>query len=100
MLASEHLGRQSAYLLLIRAATVSKAFSVRFGRRSYGSLAALAKFELILIWATERDLLGVRTNARGNDVYLYPCDVIPEKQTALLEAMMPQMQQQEVARPS
>ena len=46
------------------------------------------EFELILIWATERDLLGVRTNARGNDVYLYPCDVIPEKQTALLEAMM------------
>ena len=35
------------------------------------------EFELILIWATERDLLGVRTNARGNDVYLYPCDVIP-----------------------
>ncbi len=46
------------------------------------------EFELILIWATERDLLGVRTNARGNDVYLYPCDVLPEKKTALLQAMM------------
>ena len=46
------------------------------------------EFELILIWATERDLLGVRTNGRGNDVYLYPCDVLPEKQQALLQAMM------------
>ena len=46
------------------------------------------EFELILIWATERDLLGVRTNARGNDVYLYPCDVLPEKKTALLQAMI------------
>jgi len=46
------------------------------------------EFELIMIWATERDLLGVRTNARGNEVQLYPCDVLPEKKTAMLRAMM------------
>ena len=46
------------------------------------------EFELILIWATERDLLGVRTNARGNEVQLYPCDVLPEKKVAMLQAMM------------
>jgi hypothetical protein len=34
---------------MLVAITISKAFSVRFGRRSYGSLIALAKFELILI---------------------------------------------------
>lgn len=46
------------------------------------------EFELYLVWATERDLLGLRTNARGNDVYLFPTEVEPHKRVALLEAMM------------
>ncbi len=46
------------------------------------------EFELMMVWATERDLLGVRTNARDNDVFLFPCNVIPEKRQALLRAMI------------
>ena len=34
---------------MLVAVTISKAFSVRFGRHNYGSLIALAKFELTLI---------------------------------------------------
>jgi len=46
------------------------------------------EFELYLIWATERDLLGVRTHVRGDDVFLFPTEVEPHKQRALLEGMM------------
>ena len=46
------------------------------------------EFELYLVWATERDLLGLRTNARDHRVYLFPTVVEPHKQRALLEAMM------------
>ena len=58
------------------------------GQKFHPWTAMWNEFELILVWATERDLLGVRTNGRGNDVYLFPCDVLPHKQTALLQAMM------------
>lgn len=45
------------------------------------------EFELFMVMGTERDLVGLRTHARGNDVYLYECDVLPHKREALLRGV-------------
>jgi len=50
----------------------------------FSPLASLFKqFELIYIVADERDLVGVRTNHRGEDVYLYHVRTSPENARAL-----------------
>ncbi len=69
---------------------VSCSFEVRReeGERYHPWTALWREYELIFVWATERDLLGVRTNARGNDVYLFPTDTIPEKREAIFRRMM------------
>ncbi|MAS62268.1 MAG: hypothetical protein CMA34_01115 [Euryarchaeota archaeon] len=41
-------------------------------------------FTLIQIWATEHDLLWLRTNLRKNETYLLPCATLPEKREAML----------------
>ncbi|MDP6905874.1 MAG: DUF4105 domain-containing protein [Candidatus Thalassarchaeaceae archaeon] len=46
------------------------------------------EFELMIVWATERDILGVRTNARKNDVFLFPCQATPEKRKELFKGMV------------
>ncbi|MDP6900001.1 MAG: DUF4105 domain-containing protein [Candidatus Thalassarchaeaceae archaeon] len=58
------------------------------GKRYHPWTGMWNEFELMLVWATERDLLGVRTNARSNDVYLFPCNVLPEKREALMHGMI------------
>jgi hypothetical protein len=45
-------------------------------------------FELYLAWGSERDLIGLRTNGRGNDVYLYPTVVEPHKREGMLLRMI------------
>lgn len=41
-------------------------------------------FTLIQIWATEHDLLWLRTNIRKNETYLFPCATLPDKREAML----------------
>jgi len=40
-------------------------------------------YELCLVWGSERDLIGLRTNARGNKVHLYRVTSTPAKKQAL-----------------
>lgn len=50
---------------------------------SYGLLKGLFRqFELAYVVGDERDLVQLRTNRRGNDVWLYPCAGSPETQVA------------------
>jgi hypothetical protein len=45
----------------------------------YAPIASMFKqFELIYVVGSERDVVGVRTNHRGEDVYLYPIQTTPE----------------------
>ncbi len=47
---------------------------------SYGLLAGVARqFELIYVFATEQDAVGLRANNREHDVYLYPINTTPER---------------------
>ena len=46
------------------------------------------EFEMQMVLGTERDLLGLRTHVRGNDVYLYECEVLPHKRHALLRGVL------------
>lgn len=48
-------------------------------------LGFFRQFELYYVVADERDLVRLRTNYRGEDVYLYPLDVSPEVARRLLE---------------
>jgi hypothetical protein len=57
---------------------ISVEFRPEKGER-YGPVASLFKqFELIYIVGDERDLVGVRTNYRGEEVYLYRIRTSPE----------------------
>ncbi|WAP67735.1 Lnb N-terminal periplasmic domain-containing protein [Jiella pelagia] len=65
-------------------------FSVEIRREwneEFSSLAGFFKsYELALIAATERDILFLRTNVRGEDVYLYPVAIPQEAmQTLFME---------------
>lgn len=51
----------------------------------YAPLRSLFKqFELIYIIGDERDLIGLRSNYRGEDVYLFPTTLEPSERRALL----------------
>lgn len=64
------------------------AWSVEVRRQTGGSFSPLADMfksnTLSLIAADERDLVGTRTNARGEDVYLYRTNTNPKHARALL----------------
>jgi hypothetical protein len=70
------------------------AFSVEIRKErheSYSSVAGFFKqFELALVAADERDVLRVRTNVRGEDVYLYRVDLPPAAMRSLFLSYMNQ----------
>ena len=66
------------------------AFSIEIRKERAEQFSAIAgffkKFELSLVAADERDILRVRTNVRGEDVFLYRVTMTPEARRALLLA--------------
>ena len=55
----------------------------------WGGLPGLYRqFEVIYVLGDERDLIRQRTNARGEDVYVYPLRTRPEDRRALFLAVM------------
>lgn len=66
------------------------AFSVEIRKERGEAFSAIAgffkQFELVLVAADERDLLGVRTNVRGEDVYLYSVAMTPAAMRSLFLA--------------
>lgn len=68
------------------------AFSIEIRKEKGETFSAVAgffkKFELSLVAADERDLLRVRTNVRGEDVFLYRVAMTPESRRALLLAYL------------
>ncbi|GHC92189.1 membrane protein [Pseudorhodoferax aquiterrae] len=71
-------------------------FSVEIRKERGESFSAVAGFfkqyELSLVAADERDILRVRTNVRGEDVYLYRVQLAPAAQRALFLAYLAQAQ--------
>jgi hypothetical protein len=67
-------------------------FSIEIRKERGESFSAIAGFfkqyELSLVAADERDILRVRTNVRGEDVYLYRVQLEPAAQRALLLAYL------------
>lgn len=56
---------------------------------TYHYLKGLFKrYEIMYVVADERDVVRLRTNVRGDDVYLYPVRTTPERMRALLVAML------------
>jgi hypothetical protein len=56
---------------------------------NYGLLkGVLRRFEIMYVIADERDLIGLRANVRGNDVYVYPIRARPEKVRELFVQMV------------
>lgn len=45
-------------------------------------------YEIMYVVGTEQDLIGLRTNYRNNEAYLYPIDASPEKKQAVLRSMI------------
>lgn len=72
--------------------TEQLAFSIEIRKERGESFSAIAgffkQFELSLVAADERDILRVRTNVRGEDVYLYRVAMAPESMRALLLAYL------------
>jgi hypothetical protein len=48
----------------------------------------LRRFEIMYVIGDERDLIGLRTNVRGDDVYVYPIRAPREKIRALFVEML------------
>lgn len=48
----------------------------------------LRQYELMYVVATERDVIGLRTNHRKDDVWLYPIRATPEQSRAMLTSML------------
>lgn len=69
-------------------------FSVEIRKERGESFSAVAgffkQFELALVAADERDVLRVRTNVRGEDVYLYRVAMPPEAMRSLFLAYLDQ----------
>ena len=68
------------------------AFSIEIRKEKGEEFSAIAgffkRFELSLVAADERDILRVRTNVRGEDVFLYRVKMAPEAMRALLLAYL------------
>ena len=77
-----------------RGGTDYVAFSVEIRKERHDSFSAVAgffkQFELALVAADERDVLRVRTNVRGEDVYLYRVDMPPAAMRSLFLAYVDQ----------
>ena len=77
-----------------RGGTDYVAFSVEIRKERHESFSAVAgffkQFELALVAADERDVLRVRTNVRGEDVYLYRVDMPPAAMRSLFLAYVDQ----------
>ena len=75
-----------------RGGTEQLAFSIEVRKERGESFSAVAgffkQFELSLVAADERDILRVRTNVRGEDVYLYRVAMAPQAMRALLLAYL------------
>ena len=75
-----------------RGGTEQLAFSIEIRKERGEQFSAIAgffkRFELALVAADERDLLRVRTNVRGEDVYLYRVAMPPPARRALLLAYL------------
>lgn len=55
----------------------------------FGPIAGLFKqFELMYVVGSEQDLIGLRTNHRRSEVWLYPIKTTPERKRALFETML------------
>jgi hypothetical protein len=71
------------------------AFSIEIRKEKTESYSALAGFfrtyELAVIAADERDVVGVRTNVRGEDVRLYRLRMPPARARALLQEYVEQV---------
>ena len=71
-------------------------FSIEIRKERGESFSAVAGFfkqyELSLVAADERDILRVRTNVRGEDVYLYRVQLAPAAQRALFLAYLAEAQ--------
>lgn len=52
------------------------------------ALAAMNKYEIMYVVGDERDLIGLRTNFRLNDVYIYPTKATPEQTRRLFEHVL------------
>lgn len=62
-------------------------------RREQGEEYSIAKgmlrrYEIMYVVGDERDLIGLRTNVRGDDVYVYPVRTSPEKARELFVQML------------
>jgi len=74
---------------------ITASFEVRRRKRQrYDPWKGLWRnYELCLIWGSERDLIGLRTNARGNKVHLYRVTATDEKKKALFLELCHRTQQ-------
>ncbi|MHC5064390.1 MAG: Lnb N-terminal periplasmic domain-containing protein [Planctomycetota bacterium] len=55
----------------------------------YSTITGLFKqFELIYIAADERDIVQLRTNHRGEDLYIYPCNYTPSQRRTLFMSLI------------
>lgn len=52
------------------------------------ALGAMNKYEIMYVLGDERDLIGLRTNFRLNDVYVYPTRAEPEQVRKLFENVL------------
>jgi len=52
------------------------------------ALGAINKYEIMYVVGDERDLIGLRTNFRLNDVYIYPTKATPEQTRQLFEHVL------------
>ncbi len=75
-----------------RGGTDQLVFSIEIRKEKGEEFSAIAgffkRFELSLVAADERDILRVRTNVRGEDVFLYRVKMAPEAMRALLLAYL------------
>jgi hypothetical protein len=52
------------------------------------ALGAMKKYEIMYVLGDERDLIGLRTNFRLNDVYVYPTRATPEQVRTLFKNVL------------
>ncbi len=68
--------------------TVSIEIRREKGQRYHPIKGLFRAYEIIYVFASERDVVSLRTNHRKNDVYLYPINTTREKISALFSSMI------------
>jgi hypothetical protein len=64
----------------------------------YGVVSGMfGAFELMDVVADERDVLGLRANVRGDDVYLYPLQLDAAERRRIFEAALARLREREEA---